>query len=84
MEIVCGARVRDFDGRRYFYFWHYEGTTDDRGGERTTSAEWTPRGRGSKFWSPRLIPPLRGTSETTPSAGAGGLRVANVLMPRGA
>jgi hypothetical protein len=26
MEIGCGARVRDFDGRRYFYFWHYERT----------------------------------------------------------
>lgn len=24
MEIGCGARVRDFAGRRYFYFWHYE------------------------------------------------------------
>ena len=24
MEIGCGARVRDFDRRRYFYFWHYE------------------------------------------------------------
>ena len=24
MEIGCGARVREFDGRRYFYFWHYE------------------------------------------------------------
>ena len=24
MEIGCGARVRDFGGRRYFYFWHYE------------------------------------------------------------
>jgi hypothetical protein len=24
MEIGCGARGRDFDGRRYFYFWHYE------------------------------------------------------------
>ena len=24
MEIGCGTRVRDFDGRRYFYFWHYE------------------------------------------------------------
>ncbi len=24
VEIGCGARVRDFDGRRYFYFWHYE------------------------------------------------------------
>ena len=24
MEIGCGVRVRDFDGRRYFYFWHYE------------------------------------------------------------
>jgi hypothetical protein len=24
MEIGCGARVRDFDGRRYFYFWHYK------------------------------------------------------------
>jgi hypothetical protein len=24
MEIGCGARVRDFDGRKYFYFWHYE------------------------------------------------------------
>jgi len=24
MEIGCGARVRDFDGRRYFYFWHHE------------------------------------------------------------
>ena len=24
MEIGCGARVRDFEGRRYFYFWHYE------------------------------------------------------------
>ncbi|TLZ84616.1 MAG: hypothetical protein E6K03_01475 [Methanobacteriota archaeon] len=24
MEIGCGARVRDFNGRRYFYFWHYE------------------------------------------------------------
>ena len=22
MEIGCGARVRDFDGRGYFYFWH--------------------------------------------------------------
>ena len=27
MEIGCGARVRDFDGRRYFYFWHYEHDT---------------------------------------------------------
>ncbi len=26
MEIGCGARLRDFDGRRYFYFWHYERT----------------------------------------------------------
>src|SRR5436853_6542340 len=26
MEIGCGARVRDFDGRQYFYFWHYERT----------------------------------------------------------
>jgi hypothetical protein len=24
MEIGCGARVREFDGRRYAYFWHYE------------------------------------------------------------
>jgi hypothetical protein len=24
MEIGCGSRVRDFDGRRYWYFWHYE------------------------------------------------------------
>ncbi len=24
MEIGCGTRVRDFDGRRYGYFWHYE------------------------------------------------------------
>lgn len=24
MEVGCGARIRDFDGRRYFYFWHYE------------------------------------------------------------
>ena len=24
MEIGCGARIRDFGGRRYFYFWHYE------------------------------------------------------------
>lgn len=24
MEIGCGVRVREFDGRRYFYFWHYE------------------------------------------------------------
>ena len=24
MEIGYGARVRDFGGRRYFYFWHYE------------------------------------------------------------
>ena len=24
MEIGCGARVREFDRRRYFYFWHYE------------------------------------------------------------
>ena len=24
MEIGCGARIRDFDGRRYWYFWHYE------------------------------------------------------------
>ncbi len=24
MEIGSGARVRDFDGRRYWYFWHYE------------------------------------------------------------
>ena len=24
MEIGCGARIRDLDGRRYFYFWHYE------------------------------------------------------------
>jgi len=26
IEIGCGARIRDFDGRRYFYFWHYERT----------------------------------------------------------
>ena len=24
MEIGCGARIRDFGGRRYFYFWPYE------------------------------------------------------------
>lgn len=24
MEVGCGARVRDFGGRRYWYFWHYE------------------------------------------------------------
>ena len=24
MEIGCWARVRDFGGRRYVYFWHYE------------------------------------------------------------
>jgi len=24
VEIGCGARIRDFDGRRYWYFWHYE------------------------------------------------------------
>lgn len=24
MEVGCGARVRDFDGRRYWYFWHHE------------------------------------------------------------
>ncbi len=24
MEIGCGVRIRDFDGRRYWYFWHYE------------------------------------------------------------
>ena len=24
MEIGCGVRVRDFGGRRYVYFWHYE------------------------------------------------------------
>lgn len=24
MEVGCGGRIRDFDGRRYFYFWHYE------------------------------------------------------------
>lgn len=24
MEIGCGARVRDFGGRRYWYFWHDE------------------------------------------------------------
>lgn len=24
METGCGARIRNFDGRRYFYFWHYE------------------------------------------------------------
>ncbi|HEY7513484.1 MAG TPA: hypothetical protein VIC87_03355 [Vicinamibacteria bacterium] len=26
MEIGCGARARDFGGRRYWYFWHYERT----------------------------------------------------------
>jgi hypothetical protein len=26
MEIGCGARIRNFDGRRYVYFWHYERT----------------------------------------------------------
>ena len=26
MEVGCGARVREFDGRRYWYFWHYERT----------------------------------------------------------
>ena len=24
MEVGCGARVRTFGERRYFYFWHYE------------------------------------------------------------
>ncbi len=24
VEIGCGARVRDFDGRRYWYFWHHD------------------------------------------------------------
>ncbi len=24
MEVGCGARVRAFGARRYFYFWHYE------------------------------------------------------------
>jgi hypothetical protein len=26
MEIGCGVRIRNFDGRRYYYFWHYERT----------------------------------------------------------
>jgi hypothetical protein len=26
MEIGCGTRVRNFDGRRYVYFWRYERT----------------------------------------------------------
>jgi hypothetical protein len=26
MEIGCGARIRNFDGRRYVYFWHQERT----------------------------------------------------------
>ena len=34
MEIGCGARVRTFEGRRYFYFWHYE-----RVGGRSTRRE---------------------------------------------
>jgi len=34
MEIGCGARIREFDGRRYFYFWHYE-----RDGGRSTRKE---------------------------------------------
>src|SRR5206468_11601439 len=34
LEIGCGARIREFDGRRYFYFWHYE---RDRG--RSTRKE---------------------------------------------
>ncbi|MGQ0796601.1 MAG: hypothetical protein ACT4OI_01860 [Methanobacteriota archaeon] len=34
MEIGCGARVRSFEGRRYFYLWHYE-----RVGGRSTRRE---------------------------------------------
>lgn len=26
MEVGCGARIRNFEGRRYVYFWHYERT----------------------------------------------------------
>src|SRR5207249_8332947 len=37
MEIGCGARVRNFDGRLYFYFWHYDrddGRSQKRSEER--------------------------------------------------
>jgi len=43
MEIGCGARIRSFDGRRYFYFWHYEERTDGPRGTRNTSAASTPK-----------------------------------------
>ena len=44
MEIGCGARVREFDGRRYFYFWHYE--RDD--GRSVRKEDYVGRGDSEK------------------------------------
>ena len=44
MEIGCGARVRDFGGRRYFYFGHYERT----GGRSVRKEEYVGRVESEK------------------------------------
>ena len=44
MEIGCGVRVRSFDGRRYWYFWHYE----HDGGRSVRHEEYVGRGESER------------------------------------
>ena len=70
MEIGCGARVRDFDGRRYFYFWHYERDN----GRSQKREDYVGRVDSDKARWPSSIewpPTIGGRSRSSPGVGRG-------------
>src|SRR6266480_2838006 len=65
MEIGCGARIREFDGRRYFYFWHYERDN----GRSVRKEDYVGRVDSERGRSDLLLPPEVRTG-IRPAAGA--------------
>src|SRR5436190_24021009 len=79
MEIRCGARIRDFGGRRYFYFWHYERDSGRSVRKRTMSAAWIRKGDGrisSVGW-----PPTTGRQNRNSPGDGRGLRASSRRIP---
>jgi len=73
MEIGCGARIRSFDGRRYFYFWHYERAN----GRSTRNEEYVGRVDSEKAdpifcvgWPPTIGRPSRSSRGSGPGSRA--------------
>src|SRR6266571_7722435 len=75
MEIGCGARVRDFDGRRYFYFWHYE-RTNGRSARHEDYVGRVGSGEAGAAPSDRGLPsPGRARIRATPGQNRAGHRI---------